>query len=52
MQAMGDATIEFEIALQRREEIKLKLKDSSNLRELDILIYEIETLESFFGALV
>lgn len=44
-------TIGFEIALQRREEIKLKLKDSSNLRESDILIYEIDTLESILGRL-
>ena len=46
-------TIEFETILQERvQELKLKLKDCNNLRESDILINEIDTLESIFGALV
>ena len=40
-------TIEFENTLQERvEELNLKLKDCNNLRESDILINEIDTLES------
>ena len=39
--------IEFENTLQERvEELNLKLKDSNNLRESDILINEIDTFES------
>jgi transcriptional regulator of heat shock response len=38
--------IEFENALQNRvQELNLKLKESNNLRESDILINEIDTLE-------
>lgn len=45
-------TIEFEITLQERvEELKLKLKDSNNLRETDILINEFDSLESILGRL-
>ncbi|MGB7665491.1 MAG: hypothetical protein WBL67_22360, partial [Nitrososphaeraceae archaeon] len=45
-------TIEFQNALQERvEEQNLKLKDSNNLRESDILINEIDTLESSLGRL-
>jgi hypothetical protein len=44
--------IEFENMLQERvEELKLKLKESNNLRETDILINEIDTLESILGRL-
>ena len=32
--------------------LNLKLKESNNLRESDILIYEIDTLESILGRLV
>jgi hypothetical protein len=49
---MMDA-IEFENSLQERvQELKLKLKDSNNLRESDILINEIDTLESILGRLI
>ena len=45
-------TIEFENTLQERiEELKLKLKESNNLRETDILINEFDTLESILGRL-
>jgi hypothetical protein len=45
-------TIEFENTLQERvQELKLKLKDCDNLRESDILINEIDTLESVLGRL-
>ena len=48
---MMDA-IEFENSLQERvQELKLKLKDCNNLRESDILIIEIDTLESILGRL-
>jgi hypothetical protein len=48
---MMDA-IEFENSLQERvQELKLKLKDCNNLRESDILINEIDTLESILGRL-
>jgi hypothetical protein len=44
--------IEFENILQNRvQELNLKLKDSNNLRESDILINEIDTLESILGRL-
>jgi hypothetical protein len=44
--------IEFENILQERiQELKLKLKDSDDLRESDILINEIDTLESVLGRL-
>ena len=44
--------IEFENTLQERvEELNLKLKDSNNLRESDILINEIDTFESILGRL-
>lgn len=44
--------IEFENMLQERvQELNLKLKESNNLRELDILINEIDTLESMLGRL-
>ena len=42
--------IDFENTLQSRvEELNLKLKESNNLRESDILINEIDTLESTLG---
>jgi hypothetical protein len=45
-------TIEFEITLQERiQELRLKLKDSDDLRESDILINEWDTLESILGRL-
>jgi hypothetical protein len=44
--------IEFENILNKRiEELNLKLKESNNLRESDILINEIDTLESVLGRL-
>ena len=44
--------IEFENALQNRvQELNLKLKESNNLRESDIIINEIDTLESILGRL-
>jgi transcriptional regulator of heat shock response len=44
--------IEFENILHNRiEELNLKLKESNNLRESDILINEIDTLESILGHL-
>jgi hypothetical protein len=44
--------IEFESILQTRvEELNLKLKESNSLRESDILINEIDTLESILGRL-
>src|ERR671919_332134 len=46
-------TIEFENTLQERiQELKLKLKDSDDLRESDILINEIDTIESTLGRLM
>src|ERR671918_988585 len=46
-------TIEFENTLQERvPELKLKLKESNDLRESDILINEIDTLESTLGRLM
>jgi hypothetical protein len=45
-------TIEFENTLQERvQELKLKLKECNDLRESDILINEIDTLESVLGRL-
>jgi hypothetical protein len=45
--------IEFENILQNRvQELNLKLKESNNLRESDILINEIDTLESILGRLL
>jgi hypothetical protein len=45
-------TIEFENILKERiQELNLKLKDSNDLRESDILINEIDTLESILGQL-
>jgi hypothetical protein len=45
-------TIEFENTLQERvQELKVKLKDCNDLRESDILINEIDTLESILGRL-
>jgi hypothetical protein len=45
-------TIEFENTLQERvRELNLKLKECNNLRESDILINEIDTLESTLGRL-
>jgi hypothetical protein len=44
--------IEFENSLQERiQELNLKLKDCNNLRESDILINEIDTLDSILGRL-
>lgn len=46
-------TIEFENTLQERiQELKLKLKDSDDLRESDILINKIDTIESTLGRLM
>lgn len=45
-------TIEFENNLQERvQELKMKLKDSNNLRESDVLINGIDTIESILGRL-
>ena len=45
-------TIEFENLLQEQvQELDLKLKDCNNLQESDILINEIDTLESILGRL-
>ena len=45
-------TIEFENTLNKRiEELNLKLKESNNLRESDILVNELDTLESILGRL-
>ena len=45
-------TLEFENTLNKRiEELNLKLKESNNIRESDILINEIDTLESILGRL-
>ena len=45
-------TIEFENTLQTRvKELNLGLKDCNNLQESDILINEIDTLESVLGRL-
>lgn len=45
-------TIEFENRVQERvQELNFKLKDSNSLRESDILINEIDTLESILGRL-
>jgi hypothetical protein len=44
--------IEFENVLQNRVQgLNLKLKESNNLRESDIIINEIDTLESILGRL-
>jgi hypothetical protein len=44
--------LEFENALQNRiQEQNLKHKDCNNLRESDILINELDTLESILGRL-
>src|SRR5918996_2586240 len=46
-------TMEFENTIQERvQELKTKLKDCSDLRESDILINEIDTLESTLGHLM
>jgi hypothetical protein len=45
-------TIRFENILSERvQDLNLKLKDSNNLRESDVLINEIDTLESVLGDL-
>jgi hypothetical protein len=45
--------IKFENTLQERiQELKLKLKDSDDLHESDILINEIDTIESTLGRLM
>lgn len=45
--------IKFENILKKRiEELNIKLKESNNLRESDILINEIDTLESVLGRLM
>jgi hypothetical protein len=45
-------TIEFENLMNERvQELNLKLKESNNLRESDILINELDTLESVLGRL-
>ena len=44
--------LEFENVLQNRiQELNLKLKESNNLRESDIFINELDTLESILGRL-
>ena len=44
--------IEFENSLQERvQELNLKIKDCNNLQESDILVNEIDTLESILGRL-
>lgn len=44
--------IEFENILQRRiQQLQLKLKESNELRESDILINDIDTLDSTLGRL-
>ena len=44
--------LEFENILQNRvQELNLKLKESNNLLESDVLINEIDTLESILGRL-
>jgi DNA repair ATPase RecN len=44
--------LEFENILQNKiQELNLKLKESNNLRESDVLINEIDTLESVLGRL-
>jgi hypothetical protein len=44
--------LEFENVLQNRiQELNLKLSDCNNLRDSDILINEIDTLESILGRL-
>ena len=46
-------TMEFENTLHERvQELKTKLKDCNDLRESDILINEIDTLESTLGRLM
>src|ERR671918_1407816 len=46
-------TMKFENTLQERvQELKTKLKDCNDLRESDILINEIDTLESTLGRLM
>src|ERR687891_3024125 len=46
-------TMEFENVLQERvQELKMKLKDCSDLGRSDILINEIDTLESTLGRLM
>ena len=46
-------TIEFENTVQERvQELNLRLKESNKLRESDILINEIDTLDSIFGRLM
>lgn len=45
--------IKFENILEERiEELNIKLKESNNLRESDILINEIDTLDSILGRLM
>jgi hypothetical protein len=45
-------TIEFENSLQEQvQELNLKLKACNNLQESDILVNEIDTLESILGRL-
>jgi hypothetical protein len=45
--------IKFENILKKRiEELNIKLKDCNNLRESDILINEIDTLDSVLGRLM
>jgi hypothetical protein len=45
--------IKFETILKNRiEELNIKLKESNNLRESDILINEIDTLDSILGRLM
>jgi hypothetical protein len=45
--------IKFENILKKRiEDLNIRLKDSNNLRESDILINEIDTLDSVLGRLM
>src|SRR5918996_1572063 len=49
---IADRKDEFEYVLRNRvQELNLKLKESNNLRESDIIINEIDTLESILGRL-
>ena len=49
---LANIIVEFENTLNKRiEDLKLKLKESNNHRECDVLITEIDTLESVLGRL-
>ena len=49
---LADIIVEFENTLNKRiEDLKLKLKESNNHRECNVLLTEIDTLESVLGPL-